>query len=63
MRIHTDTDLCTGHGICESILPTVFEVGDDGLVHLLGAELTEDLRPLLESAVAECPSRALSLEG
>ncbi|HWC35440.1 MAG TPA: ferredoxin [Mycobacteriales bacterium] len=63
MRIQTDTDRCTGHGICESILPAVFEVGDDGLVHLSGAELTEDLRPLLESAVAECPSQALSLEG
>lgn len=63
MRIHTDTDRCTGHGICESILPAVFEVGDDGLVHLQGVELTEDLRPALESAVAECPSRALSLDG
>ncbi|MGN6473574.1 MAG: ferredoxin [Mycobacteriales bacterium] len=63
MRIHTDTDVCTGHGICESILPSVFEVGTDGLVHLLDVELTEDLRPSLESAVAECPSRALSLEG
>ncbi|HVS68698.1 MAG TPA: ferredoxin [Mycobacteriales bacterium] len=63
MQIHTDADLCTGHGICESILPTVFEVGNDGLVHLLGVELTEDMRPLLESAVASCPSRALRLEG
>jgi ferredoxin len=62
VQIHTDTDRCTGHGICESILPTVFEVGDDGLVRLLGAELPEDLRPALESAVAECPSQALRLE-
>jgi ferredoxin len=63
VQIHTDTDLCTGHGICESILPAVFEVGNDGQVHLLDTPLTEDMRPLLESAVAECPSRALSLEG
>ncbi|HVY08968.1 MAG TPA: ferredoxin [Mycobacteriales bacterium] len=63
MRIHTDTDLCTGHGVCESLLPAVFEVGNDGLVHLLTEDLSEDLRPLLESAVAECPSQALSLEG
>jgi ferredoxin len=63
MRIHTDTDLCTGHGICESLLPIVFEVGDDGVVHLLDVDLTEDLRPSLETAVAECPSRALRLEG
>jgi ferredoxin len=63
VRIHTDTDLCTGHGICESILPAVFEVGDDGLVHVHDVDLTDDLRPFVESAVAECPSRALSLEG
>jgi ferredoxin len=63
VRIHTDTDLCTGHGVCESLLPAVFEVGNDGLVHLLTEDLSEDLRPLLESAVAECPSQALSLEG
>jgi ferredoxin len=63
VRIHTDTDRCTGHGICESILPTVFEVGEDGLVHVQDAELTEDMRAALEAAVAECPSQALSLEG
>ncbi|HVV77654.1 MAG TPA: ferredoxin [Mycobacteriales bacterium] len=62
MRILTDTDRCTGHGICESLLPAVFEVGADGLVHLLDVELTDDLRPLLESAVAECPTQSLSLE-
>jgi ferredoxin len=45
------------------MLPAVFEVGNDGLVHLLTEDLSEDLRPLLESAVAECPSQALSLEG
>jgi ferredoxin len=58
-----DTDRCTGHGICESLLPTVFEVGPDGLTHLLTEELTEDLRPMLETAVGECPSQALRLEG
>ena len=58
-----DEDMCTGHGICESLLPAVFEVGKDGLTHVLAADLSEDLRPVLESAVAECPSQALRLEG
>jgi NADPH-dependent 2,4-dienoyl-CoA reductase/sulfur reductase-like enzyme/ferredoxin len=35
MKINVDLDRCTGHGVCESILDTVFEVGDDGMVHLL----------------------------
>ncbi|HEX3825275.1 MAG TPA: ferredoxin [Mycobacteriales bacterium] len=63
MKINVDTDKCTGHGVCESIAPDVFEVGDDGIVHLLSTELTEAMRPTLESAVAECPTQALSLEG
>jgi ferredoxin len=63
MKIHVDTDRCTGHGVCESISPEVFEVGDDGIVRLLTEDLTESQRPDLESAVAECPTQALRLEG
>jgi ferredoxin len=63
MKIHVDTDKCTGHGVCESINPEVFEVGEDGIVHLLTEDLIENLRDDLESAVAECPTQALSLEG
>ncbi len=63
MKITVDTDRCTGHGVCESLLPEVFEVGDEGIVHLLTTDLTEAQRPDLESAVAECPTQALRLEG
>jgi ferredoxin len=63
MKIHVDTDRCTGHGVCESLAPEIFEVGDDGIVHLLTTDLTEDQRADIESAVAECPTQALSLEG
>ncbi len=63
MKIHVDTDRCTGHGVCESLLPEVFEVGDDGIVHLLTEEFEPDWRGDLEAAVAECPTQALRLEG
>ena len=63
MKVNVDTDRCTGHGVCESIADDVFEVGDDGIVHLLTEDLPEDLRANLESAVAECPTQALGLEG
>jgi ferredoxin len=62
MKIGVDADRCTGHGVCESIRDDVFEVGDDGMVHLLMEDLSESMRPQLESAVAECPTQALSLE-
>jgi ferredoxin len=63
VKVNVDTDRCTGHGVCESTLDTVFEVGDDGMVHLLTEDPGEALRPQLEEAVAECPTQALSLEG
>jgi ferredoxin len=63
MKINVDTDRCTGHGVCESIADDIFEVGDDGVVHLLVDEVSDDRRSDLESAVAECPTQALSIEG
>jgi ferredoxin len=63
MRIQVDTDRCTGHGICESLAGDIFEVGNDGMVHLLIDGIAEDRRAVLASAVAECPTQALSLEG
>lgn len=62
MKIHVDTDRCTGHGVCESLVPDVFEVGDEGVVHLLTDDLAGVQRNDLELAVAECPTQALRLE-
>jgi ferredoxin len=56
-------DACTGHGVCESLRPDLFEVGDDGVAHLLTEDVTEADRKDLEYAVAQCPTRALELEG
>jgi ferredoxin len=63
MKIVVDTDLCTGHGMCESLADDVFEVGNEGIVHLLVEDLPEDRRATFESAVASCPTQALTLEG
>jgi ferredoxin len=63
MRINVDTDRCTGHGVCESIAEDIFEVGDDGIVHLLIEDVPESRRDEIAEAVAECPTQALSIEG
>jgi ferredoxin len=61
MRIQVDTDRCTGHGVCESIADDIFEVGEDGMVHVLVEDVDETRRTDVESAVAECPTQALSI--
>ena len=46
MRVEVDLTKCTGHGICESIADDVFEVRDDGTVHIHDSERPEsDPRP------------------
>lgn len=62
MKITVDTNVCTGHGVCEGIRPDVFEVGDDGIVHLLTEDISDADRQDLEDAVAQCPTQALRLE-
>ena len=61
MRIIVDEKRCTGLGICESIAPGFFEVGDDGALVLLRTELDEPDRADIEEAVRSCPTLALSL--
>jgi ferredoxin len=56
-----DLDLCTGCGICEDICPDVFEVGDDGLSHVIDADACEEA-DCCEEAAEECPEGAISLE-
>ena len=61
MKIIVDENRCTGLGICESIAPGFFEVGDDGVLVLLRAEFDEPDRADIEEAVRSCPTLALSL--
>jgi ferredoxin len=61
MRVEVDLDKCTGHGICESIAEDVFEVQDDGTVHIDGDERPDSDRTRMQQAVTQCPAAALRL--
>jgi ferredoxin len=56
-----DPDLCTGCGICEDICPDVFEIGDDGISHVIDPNACEDAG-CCEEAADECPEGAITLE-
>lgn len=60
-RIVVDTDLCQGHGVCESEAPELFEVNRDRLVELLDATPPDAQRRAAELAVKYCPTHALSI--
>jgi ferredoxin len=61
MKIVVNEDRCTGLGICESIAPAFFEVGDDGALVLLRDKFSESGRADIEEAVRSCPTLALSV--
>lgn len=58
MRIVVDRGRCVGMGICESVAPDRFEIGDDGVM-LLHHEQVDTLDALV--AVRSCPASSLSL--
>jgi ferredoxin len=61
MRVEVDLDKCTGHGICESIAEDVFEVQDDGTVHIDQPDRRESDRDRMQQAVTQCSAAALRL--
>ncbi|MCD2198277.1 ferredoxin [Actinomycetospora endophytica] len=60
-RIEVDRNKCTGLGMCESVAPDVFEVGDGGALNLLTDQAPEDQIDEGREAVGACPAGALTL--
>ena len=62
MRIHVDAGICQGYGLCHNEAPELIELDDSGYASILGeGDVSEELLPTAEKAVAMCPAQALSL--
>ena len=61
MRVSVDFDLCASTGGCVHQAPTVFEIRDDGFLHVLQAEPDESLRAQVTAAEELCPTGAISI--
>lgn len=62
MRVKVDYAKCTGHGICESFAPEVFEVDDDGDLILKCEVVPDGMEDDVRQAVGGCPTLALTLD-
>ena len=62
VRVHVDHDLCQGHGQCELTAPAVFELDDDGVVHVVEAP-PDDEEPAVRQAERLCPQQAIRVTG
>ena len=61
MRIDVDFNRCAGLGLCEGLVPEVFEVDDNGDLHVHGDAVNPDLSDAMQHAVDSCPTAALRL--
>ena len=62
MKVVVDLSICDLHGLCVEAAPEVFEIGDDGTLHVLIETPEQGLRASVEKAVRECPTGAISIE-
>ena len=62
MKVVVDLSVCNLHGLCVETAPEVFEIGDDGELHILNETPPEGLRAKVDRAVRECPTGAISIE-
>ena len=64
MKLRIDTDACTGHGRCYALAPELFDADDAGYgVVIEDAPVPVGLEDKAKLAVANCPERAITLEG
>ncbi len=61
MKAEVDKDLCIGCGACQSIVPDVFELEDDGLACCKVEEIPEDKKEDVEDAAMGCPTSAIEI--
>jgi ferredoxin len=64
VKIVIDTERCTGHGRCYSLVPELFDSDDQGhsLLVAPGADIPADQQRRAQVAVDNCPEDCISLE-
>jgi ferredoxin len=58
-KVVVDATRCVGSGNCEYWAPALFEVGDDGVAHVVGDPAAHAEEAAL--AGAHCPTQAISV--
>lgn len=54
---------CTGHGRCYELAPEIFDEDERGHCHILRESVAGELVAKARTAVANCPEKALFIEG
>ncbi|MBL7158121.1 MAG: ferredoxin [Candidatus Omnitrophica bacterium] len=57
-KITVDASLCTGCGLCVSLCPGAFEVGDDNIAKVIGADCGDQN---VNDIASQCPVEAIKV--
>jgi ferredoxin len=61
VRVQVDRDACEANAVCEGLVPEVFEVDDDHMLHVKSWYVPAALTDAVRHAVRSCPKAALSV--
>jgi ferredoxin len=59
MKVRVDESTCIGCGVCESICPAVFKIGEEGKAIVIQPETQLDCA---KEAVDSCPTTSITVE-
>jgi ferredoxin len=62
MRVTVDHDLCEANAVCAGLVPEVFHVDDEDVLHIAAGEVPPALADGVRHAVQSCPKTALRVE-
>ena len=62
MKVHVNSQICAGFGICLGIAPEMFELHDDGYATVLIGEVPLAHEDMVRRAASQCPAQAILLD-
>jgi ferredoxin len=62
MRVTVDRDLCEANAVCAGLVPEIFDVDDEDVLHITAGDVPPALADGVRRAVESCPKTALRIE-
>lgn len=62
MQLHLNREICSGHGRCYTVAPSLFQDDDEGYGHLKVEDVPAELKDEAELALASCPEGAITAQ-
>jgi ferredoxin len=61
MKVHVNSEICAGFGICLGIAPDAFELHEDGYAVVLVSQINPEDEDTMRRAANQCPAQAISI--